>query len=55
MPELQIPSIDYGVVLQLIVLSAWASILLLIDLFIGNKRITAYLAIVGLIVDYLNI
>lgn len=50
MPELQIPSIDYGVVLQLIVLSAWASILLLIDLFIGNKRITAYLAIVGLIV-----
>ena len=50
MPELQIPSIDYGVALQLMVLAAWAAILLLLDLFTTNKRITAYLAIVGLVV-----
>lgn len=49
MPELQIPTIDYGVALQLMVLAGWATILLLLDLFMTNKRVTAYLAIAGLV------
>lgn len=51
MPELQIPSVDLTVVLQLILVGGWAALLLLIDLAIpaDQKRITAYLAIAGLV------
>jgi NADH-quinone oxidoreductase subunit N len=51
MPELQIPSVDLNVVLPLLLVGGWASLLLLIDLAIpaGQKRITAYLAIAGLV------
>lgn len=50
MDTIQIPPIDYTVVAQLLIVAGWASVLLLLDLFIANKRITAYLAIAGLIV-----
>ncbi|HEX9440943.1 MAG TPA: NADH-quinone oxidoreductase subunit N [Roseiflexaceae bacterium] len=52
MPEIQIPTPDLNIVLQLLIVFGWATLLLLIDLFIpaGQKRITGWLAIAGLIV-----
>lgn len=51
MTELQIPAVDFSVVLQLLIVAGWGAALLLIDLFIpiGQKRLTAYLAVAGLI------
>lgn len=52
MPEIQIPPIDLGVSLQLLIVFGWAMALLLIDLFVpvGNKRVTGYLALLGVAV-----
>ncbi len=52
MPEIQIPPIDLSVVLQLLIVFGWATVLLLVDLFVppASKHITAYLAAAGLIV-----
>jgi NADH-quinone oxidoreductase subunit N len=53
MNELQIPAVDISVVLQLLIVAGWGAALLLIDLFfipVGQKRLTAYLAVAGLIV-----
>ncbi|HEU5086944.1 MAG TPA: NADH-quinone oxidoreductase subunit N, partial [Roseiflexaceae bacterium] len=50
MTDLQIPPVDIAVVLPLLIVAGWASVLLLIDLAVAQKRITAYLAIAGLVV-----
>ncbi|HWQ15737.1 MAG TPA: NADH-quinone oxidoreductase subunit N [Roseiflexaceae bacterium] len=52
MPDIQIPQIDLRVVLQLLIVCAWAVGLLVVDLFVpaGRKRITGYLAILGTLV-----
>lgn len=51
MPDLPIPSFEnINVALPMIVTFGWAIVLLLIDLFISNKRVTAFLAIAGLVV-----
>ncbi|MDZ4719466.1 MAG: NADH-quinone oxidoreductase subunit N, partial [Roseiflexaceae bacterium] len=52
MNELQIPIVDFSVVLQLLIVAGWGAALLLIDLIVipvGQKRWTAYLAVAGLI------
>jgi NADH-quinone oxidoreductase subunit N len=51
MAEIQIPEINFQVVLQLMIVAGWATALLLIDFAIPlqQKRVTAYLAIAGLI------
>lgn len=51
MSEIQIPSPDLAIVLQILVVFGWAMLLLLVDLFVpeGRKRITGYLALVGLV------
>lgn len=51
MPEIQIPTPDLAVVLQLLIVFGAAMLLLLIDLFVpyGRKRITGYLALLGLL------
>jgi NADH-quinone oxidoreductase subunit N len=48
MTELQIPQIDFAVVLQLIIVFGWGVALLLADLFVPNKRVTGLLALAGL-------
>ncbi|MBS1968553.1 MAG: NADH-quinone oxidoreductase subunit N [Chloroflexi bacterium SZAS-1] len=47
MPDIQIPSIDLGVSLQLLIIFGGAMVLLLADLFSGegNKRIVGYIAL----------
>jgi NADH-quinone oxidoreductase subunit N len=52
MPPIQIPPVDLGVALQLLIVFGWAIVLLLIDLFIpaDKKRLTGYLALLGLVV-----
>jgi NADH-quinone oxidoreductase subunit N len=52
MPDIQIPPIDLGVSLQLLIVFGWAMVLLLIDLFVpaGSKRLTGYLALAGVVV-----
>ncbi len=49
MPQTLQPS-DYATILPVLVLTAWACVLLLVDLFIpaGRKGITAVLAVLGL-------
>lgn len=49
---MQIPTVDISVVLQLAVVFGWATVLLLVDLFVppDQKRITGYLALAGLVV-----
>jgi NADH-quinone oxidoreductase subunit N len=42
------PPLNYSVVLPLLILTVWACALLLVDLFIKNKGITALLAALGL-------
>lgn len=51
MPDIQIPSPDLFVVIQLLIVFGWAMLLLLVDLFVprGRKRITGYLALLGVI------
>lgn len=45
-----LPVIDLGIVAPLSVLFGWATVLLLVDVFaINNKRVTGYLAVVGLL------
>ncbi|HEX6289459.1 MAG TPA: NADH-quinone oxidoreductase subunit N [Herpetosiphonaceae bacterium] len=43
-----IPQIDWATIGPPLLLVVWATVLLLIDLFIANKRTTAYLALLGL-------
>ncbi|MEN9938897.1 MAG: hypothetical protein RLZZ387_5476 [Chloroflexota bacterium] len=52
MSTIQIPTIDFSVVLQMVIVFAWGAGLLLVDLFIpqDRKRLTGYLAIVGVAV-----
>lgn len=51
MPSLPVPLFDnISVVLPMAITFAWAIVLLVLDLFIDNKRIVGYLAIAGLIV-----
>ena len=50
---IQIPTLDLTVIGPMAVVFAWASVLLLIDLFViptDQKRITGYLAMIGLVV-----
>ena len=42
------PQLNFNVILPLTLVIAWACVLLLVDLFIKNKRITAFLAALGL-------
>lgn len=42
------PTIDLNVIFPLVLLTAWACALLLVDLFVKNKGITAFLAALGL-------
>jgi NADH-quinone oxidoreductase subunit N len=42
------PPLNFSAILPLLVLTAWACVLLLVDLFIKNKGITALLAALGL-------
>lgn len=44
----QIPTIDWVTIAAPLVLVVWATALLLIDLFVRDKRITGYLALAGL-------
>jgi hypothetical protein len=41
------PQLNFNVILPLTVLSAWACALLLVDLFLKNKGVTALLAALG--------
>ncbi|HEY0733930.1 MAG TPA: NADH-quinone oxidoreductase subunit N [Herpetosiphonaceae bacterium] len=45
------PEINWATILPPLVLVVWATVLLLADLFIANKRTTAYLALLGLAVS----
>ena len=49
---IEIPALDVNVALQLIIVFGWAVALLVVDLFIpaGQKRVTGYLALLGLLV-----
>lgn len=47
MTELQIPSVDIAVVLQIVIVFGWAMVLLVADLFIANKRVTGLLGLIG--------
>jgi NADH-quinone oxidoreductase subunit N len=51
MPDIQIPTPDLSVMLQLAIVFGWATALLLVDLFVppGRKQITGWLAVAGLI------
>jgi NADH-quinone oxidoreductase subunit N len=51
METLEMPAVNFAVVLQLLLVAGWGTILLLIDLAIpaNQKRITAYLAAGGLV------
>lgn len=49
MPEIQLPTIDFTVITQIVIVFGWAMVLLLIDLFVSNKKIIGYLALVGLV------
>jgi NADH-quinone oxidoreductase subunit N len=46
------PAIDYAVILQLLIVFGWATVLLLVDLFVprDRSRITGYLALLGVVV-----
>jgi NADH-quinone oxidoreductase subunit N len=46
------PSIDYRVILQILIVFGWAAVLLLVDLFVPRQRsrLTGYLALAGVIV-----
>lgn len=53
MPPIQTPSITFGTIGPLVTLCVWGIALLLIDAFFvaeGNKRMTGYLALAGLVV-----
>jgi len=51
MPEIPLPTVDLTVVLQLLIVFGWATVLLLVDLFVPNdrKQLTGWLAIAGLV------
>jgi NADH-quinone oxidoreductase subunit N len=48
MPDFQTPSIDWTTIAVPLVLVVWATGLLMLDLFISSKRVTAYLSLLGL-------
>ncbi len=50
--QIAIPPIDYTVILQLLIVFGWATALLLVDLLVprGQKRVTGYLALAGVVV-----
>ncbi len=47
---MSMPPINFSVILPLIILTAWACVLLLVDLFLKQKGVTAFLAALGLAV-----
>ncbi|MEM8532044.1 MAG: NADH-quinone oxidoreductase subunit N [Chloroflexota bacterium] len=51
MPEIQIPPVNFSVVLQPAIIFGWSLVVLMVDLFIpqDRKRITGYLALFGII------
>lgn len=51
MPEIQIPPVNFSVVLQPAIIFGWSMVVLMIDLFIpqDRKRVTGYLALFGII------
>ena len=50
---MQLPPLNWATIGPPLVLTLWGAALLLVDLFIANKRTTAYLAIAGLLVSAL--
>ncbi len=46
---MQLPLLNWSAIASPLVLVVWATVLLLVDLFITNKRTTAYLALGGLV------
>jgi NADH-quinone oxidoreductase subunit N len=44
----EIPAMDFATIAPPLTLVIWASVLLLLDLWLPNKRVTAYLALAGL-------
>ncbi|GAB4212713.1 MAG: NADH-quinone oxidoreductase subunit N [Roseiflexaceae bacterium] len=50
MTDLTLPTIDFAVIAQPATLFAWAMLLLLIDLFVDNKRVVGGLALLGTLV-----
>ncbi len=46
---MQLPLLNWSAIAAPLVLMVWATVLLLVDLFITNKRTTAYLALGGLV------
>ena len=50
MPDIQIPPVDLRVILQIAIVFAWGTALLVVDLFVANKRVTGYLALAGTMV-----
>ena len=48
---MQLEPINWAVIGPPLVLSLWATVLVLVDLFVENKRWTAYLALLGLLVS----
>jgi NADH-quinone oxidoreductase subunit N len=46
------PPLNFSVILPLLVLTIWACLLLLVDLFVKRKGITAFLAALGLLVAF---
>lgn len=49
--DIQLPQFDFITIGPPLVLVVWATVLMLVDLFISNKRLTAYLALLGLVVS----
>ncbi len=50
---MQLPLLNWSALASPLVLVVWATVLLLVDLFIANKRTTAYLALGGVVVSAL--
>jgi NADH-quinone oxidoreductase subunit N len=48
--QIEIPPINWSAIGPPAVLAIWATLLLLVDLFVASKRVTAYLALLGLVV-----
>jgi NADH-quinone oxidoreductase subunit N len=50
--QIPAPSIDYSVILQILIVFGWAAVLLLVDLFLPRERsrLTGYLALAGVAV-----
>ena len=47
---MQIPQVTWSAIGPPLVLTLWATALLLVDLFVANKRLVSYLALGGVVV-----